>query len=329
MFLLKESEIKGILKEAGVAVSYETENDFVCLCPFHWNRNSPSMTISKSKGVFNCFSPSCGAHGDIVKLLIKLSGKSFYDVARYLESKEMSIDDFVDDIVSSTEQEEELRLFDQSVIDATKAAFPGSDGEAYMYRRGFTDSTLDYFDIGYSQSDKMVTVPIHSYNGEPMGMIGRAIEGKRFKNTNGMQGSKTLWNIHRAKRHGDTVIITEASFDAMKVHQAGHPNVVALVKGALSKAQATILERSFNSVVVFVDNDNPLDYHCEKCVPFCHGHPPGAELSRKIYNRLGPTMTVYKVPFSLYHGKDAGDMTEDQINRAIRGAEFYALDMEA
>jgi DNA primase len=329
MFLLREPEIKELLVDSGVHIVYETDNDYVCLCPFHWNKHSPSMTVSKSKGIFNCFNPQCGATGDLLKIIMSANKMTYFEAARLLESKEISIEDIVQDVVdAATEPLPAFEPFDQAVIDETVKAFPGSPAESYMLKRGFNEDTLGYFSIGFLKKDGAVTVPVHSPDGQPMGMVGRVIDHKQFLNTKGLKAASTLWNIHRARLHGDSVIITEASFDAMKVHQAGHPNVVALLKGALSKGQANLLERTFNSVVIFVDNDDPMDYTCTKCMPRCLGHPPGAEIAKKINNRLGKNMNVYAVPYSLYNGKDATDMTSDEINRAIRGATFYGLDFD-
>jgi hypothetical protein len=168
-----------------------------------------------------------------------------------------------------------------------------------------------------------------------MGFIGRKIEGKQFLNSSGLQGRRTLFNLHRAKRHGSALIIVEASFDAMAVHQAGYPNVGALFKGTVTDEQAALISRCFSEIIVFVDNDRPLDYTCERlkkpksqwCKPVCLGHPPGEALSKMIYNRFRGTASIYKVPFTAYAGKkDATDMTGDEITDALASTTLYGLD---
>jgi DNA primase len=98
----------------------------------------------------------------------------------------------------------------------------------------YNQKSLYYFELGYSENMGMVTVPVHSPDGMPIGIVGRSIEGKAFKNSTNLPKSKTLFNIHRAKKIGDHVIIVESSFDAIRVHQAGFPNVVATLGGFLS-----------------------------------------------------------------------------------------------
>jgi hypothetical protein len=129
--------------------------------------------------------------------------------------------------------------------------------------------------------------------------------------------------------------VVEASFDDMKVHQAGYPNAAALLKGTVTDEQAVIISRSFSEILTFVDNDDPRNYTCEKlkkpkpqwCQPYCEGHPPGEALSKMIYNRFRKTATVYKVPWDSYGGlKDSTDMTDDQITNALASATLYGLD---
>jgi DNA primase len=333
--MVDEAGITALLAESDVRVIYKTGKDFVCLCPFHSNRSTPSMTVSRETGVFMCFNPACGAKGDLISLVGRTRNIPRTDAFRVVEKAEVTLDEVVKRLEFDITKTDDLNLFPQETIDRMKAAMPNSKGEAYMLNRGFTKDTLDYFDIGYSQRQDCVTVPVHSYTGLPMGFIGRKTEGKQFLNSSGLQGRKTLFNVHRAKRHGSALIIVEASFDAMKVHQAGYPNVGALFKGTVTDEQASIIARSFSEIIIFVDNDDPMRYTCELlkkpkaswCRGGCPGHPPGEALSKMIYNRFKTTSSVYKVPFSAYSGlKDATDMTSDQITNALASTTLYGLD---
>jgi DNA primase len=335
MLLVDEKGIQQLLAESAVRIIYKTGKDFVCLCPFHNNQSTPSMTVSRDSGVFMCFNPSCGAKGDLVTLVAKAQGMERNAAFRLVENAEVTLDEAVQRLEFDINKTDDLFVFPQETIDKMKSAFPGSLGEAYMKSRGFDNATLDYFDIGYSQRQDCVTVPVHSYQGIPMGFIGRKVKEKQFLNSSGLQGRRTLFNVHRAKRHGSALIVVEASFDAMKIHQAGYPNVGALFKGTVTDEQAALISRCFSEIIIFVDNDKPLDYTCEKlkkpkgqwCKPVCLGHPPGESLSKMIYNRFKGSSTIYKVPFSAYAGrKDSADMSEDEITNALAATHLYGLD---
>ena len=57
--------------------------------------------------------------------------------------------------------------------------------------------------------------------------------------------SIVLFNLHRAVGCGDSVIVVEGFFDAVNVHQAGLPCVVALMGCSLSRRQEELLLEHF------------------------------------------------------------------------------------
>ena len=67
--------------------------------------------------------------------------------------------------------------------------------------------------------------------------------------------SLVLFNLHRAVKHGKTVIVVEGFFDCLKVHQAGLPCVVALMGCSLSPHQEQLLRGHFHEVILMLDGD--------------------------------------------------------------------------
>jgi DNA primase len=153
----------------------------------------------------------------------------------------------------------------------------------------------------------MVTVPVHSPDGMPIGIVGRSIEGKVFKNSTNLPKSKTLFNLNRAKKIGDQVIVVESSFDAIRVHQAGFPNVVATLGGFLSTEQHNLLNRHFNKITIMTDSD-----------------VAGRELGYSIANKLkfkDLLWASYEYGKIYPHGaKDAGDLTDEEIKACIKNS---------
>lgn len=64
-----------ILKKSG--------RNYIGKCPFH-NDKSPSMNVSREKGIFKCF--SCGVGGDSLTFIMKLQNRTFGEVIRELAS---------------------------------------------------------------------------------------------------------------------------------------------------------------------------------------------------------------------------------------------------
>jgi DNA primase len=108
----------------------------------------------------------------------------------------------------------------------------------YFETRGINSESMNYFRLGYSEHQNMVVVPVHSPDGLPVGIVGRSIVEKKFKNSTNLPKNQTLFNIHRAKKIGSHVIIVESSFDAIRVHQAGFPKCCCHSRGSPIKQQS-------------------------------------------------------------------------------------------
>ncbi len=174
----------------------------------------------------------------------------------------------------------------------------------------------------------MVSIPVHDIDGRPVGLVGRSTKGKTFKNSTGLPISRTMFNIHRAKRAGEQVIFVESSIDAMLIHQAGYPCVVASLGGTFSPVHVELVRKHFTSIIIMTDFDNPSKYtytSCRKCKPkTCMGHNPGRALGEKIAAAL-PEKRIKWAMYDLgevYPSgcKDPGDLTQEQLKRCIDGA---------
>lgn len=312
----------------GIELLGETDSVFTCLCPFHGNTNTPSFAVNKENGTYICFSPSCDRSGSLLNLVMKLGKLSVFPakrvIAKYAGAGGKSTLERVEEIF---EKRHELISFPIDTINRMADEFWNSPAHTYMRERGFTDSTLAYFQIGYSRAKELVAIPVHDWDGDPVGVIGRTIQGKRFENSKKIPTHKTLFNIHRAKRTGEKVIIVESSLDAMLLHQVGFPNVVATCGGFFTEAHAQLISRYFNEVIIMTDNDDIRAHarvNCNKCPDTCLGHNPGRALGFKIAERLKHKRirwAAFDYGVIYPHGaKDPGDMTPEEIKRCVNGA---------
>ena len=327
-----QTHVRAILNGLGLKIYGETYNDFLCLCPFHGNKHTPSFSVSHTKGVYLCFNPSCDMSGDILSLVQEVSHRNAFESLRFMEScKTDAAVDFEDELASLLEDKpdfvafslEKLRhMHDEILMPSNYAAYD------YLVNRGINVTLIDYFQLGYSAKQDMIIVPVHSPDGVPVGLVGRGISEKKFKNSRNLPRSKTMFNLHRAKKFGGTVVVCESSFDAIRIHGAGFPNVVATLGGYISKDNLANLNRYFSKIIIMTDNDNKQDYiaeNCRKCYPkVCTGHSPGRDLGRAIANSL-KNKDVMWATFSdkeVYpHGaKDAGDLTDEEISKCIKNA---------
>lgn len=303
------AHIKTVVKSLGLDIAGETANDFLCYCPFHSNRHTPSFSISRDKGAYICFNPSCGEFGTLLDLVKKVLEKNDYQALRFIASKESeSIQNFDEILNDLLEEKPEFVEFDKNTIDKLHNEMKEySYGRDYMHGRGFTDETLEYFNVGFSNNRRMVTVPVYSPDGICVGIVGRGVDSKEFKNSTGLPRSNTLFNINNAKRVGGVCIVTESAFDAMRVHQCGFPNVVATLGGHISSNNINLLNRYFNQIIIMTDSDDA-------------GRQLGLNIANKLKHKdvLWASYTYGKI--YPHNAKDAGDMTKEEIVSCIKNS---------
>lgn len=322
-------QVLAILNEIGIHVTGETGTVWTCLCPFHANTESAAFSVNKSNGLFYCFNESCNAQGNIESLVMNTTGKNMFASLRLIDRVKANKQVDVTSIIKKNIEEDKLPTFSRDVLDKMYVLFwKNEEAQDYMFGRGFTKETLKHYRVGYSPKKKLVVVPMYDNMGEPVGVIGRAINSKRFRNSNDLPKSKTLWNIHNAKR-SPKVVITEASFDAMRVWQATGIESVACLGSQFSAAHAAQIDKYFTHVVIMTDDDQKLTTsgNCRRCKTNghdeCIGHNTGLELGHSIAEASrGLTVTwAHLDSLKRFDGmKDAGDMTDDQIRYSIDNA---------
>ena len=258
-------------------------------CPFHNNHRTPAGEVQKSSGMFFCF--SCQKSADLIELVMHISGRTYFEAARFIKSKE-KVSNLAIEIDRALVVEEQYKPFDELIIKRLHNNLLAAERpKNYFNYRKITMQSCGKFSLGYSEKQDMVTVPVHSPDGIPLGFVGRSIEGKEFKNTPGLPKSKTLFNLHRVKK-SDRVYVVESSFDAIRLDQVGLPSTATLGANVSSK-QIELLQKYFNNIIVIADNDEA-----------------GGNMKSKIVEKLGSRVSVIKLSKQY---KDIGDMADEEI----------------
>ena len=82
--------------------------NYIACCPFHEDK-TPSMTISREKGLFHCF--GCGVGGDLFQFVMKIERLSFPEaVARLAAQAGVQLQSRQKSGVPDSERTELLRL---------------------------------------------------------------------------------------------------------------------------------------------------------------------------------------------------------------------------
>lgn len=329
-----EAQIEAIANYCDIEVVSETATHLLAYCPFHNNTDSPAFALDKTKGLWTCFNPSCESYGNLETLLRRLKGLNPFEAARLvLKYKEATEQPLSARLAAIREKAPEFVEFPVAPVTRMTGDFWEYERpQQYMHSRGFEDSTLKHFEVGYSVKRDMIIVPMHSPDNLLLGFIGRGVEEKIFKNSDKLPKSKVPFNYNRAKATGETVIICESSFDAMRIHQAGYPNVIALLGGHLSYAHIELINRTFTTIIIMTDwdkyrfdkelcaRDRKAGYH------LCQGHNDGRalgwEIARAFPNKKIRWAAMDEDSEIVYPEgvKDASDMSDDQIRACLRGA---------
>lgn len=238
-------DVQNVLDGLGLQACAENTNGYMLFCPFHTNTHTPALSMNH-EGAYLCF--SCGEHGNILDFVMGVTNKDIMTAMRMIARSEYE-EDVAQTINKMIERDDEFN--DKIVYKLHRGLAPV--GKKYFENRGLTLDTQQEFMLGYSNKMKMVTIPVQNQRGAYLGFIGRSIEGKRFKNSNGFKKTETLFNIHR-NRFVDQLYVVESAIDAMLMHQAGL-SAVATMGSSLSNKQIELIKRYSKDSTLIYDND--------------------------------------------------------------------------
>jgi DNA primase len=127
------------------------------LCPFHGEK-TPSFVVTPARESWHCF--GCGEGGDIFSFVMRREGLTFPEALKRLAAKAgIQIDERTtrDDARKARLREvlEQAIAFYHVVLTQSKAGAPALE---YLHGRGFTDETIDKFQLGWAPEgwDQMI-----------------------------------------------------------------------------------------------------------------------------------------------------------------------------
>ena len=131
-------------------------SNWIACCPFHQEK-TPSFAVSPAKGIYKCF--GCGKAGDAINFVMELESLTYPEALRYL-AKKYNID--LEEEEEQTDEARQAQNERESLMivlgyaaryyhDLLKTHEEGrAYGLSYFRERGFTEATLEAFDLGYS-----------------------------------------------------------------------------------------------------------------------------------------------------------------------------------
>lgn len=290
-----EGQIESILVSADIRIGGGIETHFLLFCPFHYNVHTPACEIDKSNGMFICF--SCGESGSLVDMVMRVTGRNFFEATRLINSKKDVVD--IERVIEEDmDRALELPEFDMRLIDRLHGELKDSvRAKEYFYGRKISDDSMDRFILGYSKKQDMVIVPVFDEFSKCLGFVGRSVEGKSFKNSVGLPKSKVLFNLNRCKR--SEVVVVESSFDVIRLHQVGIKSVATL-GATVSRSQISLLQKYASGIIICPDNDDA-----------------GYKMIDKIMKDVKDKSIQVT---SLKNGKDVGDLEDSDLRNIFKNS---------
>ena len=130
-------------------------SNYIACCPFH-NEKTPSFNVNPTRQIYKCF--GCGKAGDAIRFVMDIENIAYGDALRYLAKKYgIEIEEreqTPEDLLRQNERESLLivlnfaKTFFEEMLKTTDEG--KSIGLSYFRERGFTNPTIDAFELGYS-----------------------------------------------------------------------------------------------------------------------------------------------------------------------------------
>jgi DNA primase len=276
-----------------------------CPLPTHTSRQSrPSFSVNLSLQVWSCHSASCIAArggrlgGHVIDLV------AIMERCRLPEAG-LRLQDWFSVGVSHSSPVRAPAMASSAVEPNRPLGFALQRIDTrhpYLAQRGISPATAQRFGVGLYRGDGFLAgrcvIPIRDEKSQLVAYAGRAVDGEepKYRFPAGFRKSQVLFNLDRAMQTcGRNVIVVEGFFDAMKVHQAGHPAVVALMGASFSQRQSELLLSHFASITLMLDGDET-----------------GRRAAEVIAELLKPKASVHKV--ELPNRVQPDQLSSEEIN---------------
>lgn len=305
-----ETALLGILEDAGLSPTGQTRKSWVYTCPRC--DGARKLYVRKRDGRYICW--SCAKHGFEGRpefLLAHLIGVSVEDARRRIYGSDgPGISRFLDlEWIASEDEEDRVVApeiawpFSALPLDHPHAA----RGVAYLEGRGIPKALGLEYGLRYSAPERRVYIPVEE-GGRLVGWQARLTIPNEHTDEAGVVHTtpKILSSpdIPRDRvlmfgdRVGDTAVVTEGPFDALKCHLV--PGAVATMGKAVSPGQLRVLrERGVKRIYLALDPDAAHETMW---------------LARELWDR---EVFLVEIPPGW---KDLGEMTPEAARDAILGA---------
>lgn len=299
----KQIDVSELLSRLGIEYK-ENGQELLAKCPNkNHEDNNPSWSIhnelgDNSNGLFYCY--SCKWSGDVFKLIMEVLGCSFSESLKFVQGKDFGKSDDIESSVNVNT--ENYRTYWPKPIQIPKGVVEveyESKCFQYLFSRGIYWDDIQRFGLMDWTWKRRVFVPLH-FRGYLISWLARSYNGddRKVLNMPGRNGIKwAFFGTNFLKKENTTIYLTEGWVDAIRLHQAGFQNVVAVCGSVLSEEKIKQLTW-VRDVIYWADGDNP-----------------GRKFATEVKNWFSAFADVVVVECD--EGKDPADYSIDELTKKL------------
>jgi len=290
---LRDLPIVGVAQRLGLRVNSRRQ----CLCPFH-DDHHPSMSLGRNNK-YRCF--VCGAHGDVIELVMRHLQKSFPDACRWLmDGSGVTVNG------SGVDKPHTSYIIHQTSFDASRYSrfferpFLNDEARRFLFDERRIDERVVRWCRLTSWRDRQgipwLQTPYYNQEGRLVGVQNRNLRGDgaapRFRFPTGSMCGIYNLPVLNLLRPGDDLYITEGCSDCWAMLSAGHkaiaiPSATLLTKEVRNQLETCNLqlETHFH---MYPDRDEPgerLFLQLKELLPSLQHHqlPPSCKDFSEYY----------------------------------------------
>ena len=172
------------------------------LCPFH-NEKTPSFTVSTSKEIYKCF--GCGKSGNLVSFVMEHEKYSYPEALKWLAQRyqiEIEETQLNEDQKQALQTADSLfalnqyaqQFFSQQLLETEEGK---AIGLSYFEERGFSNNTIQKFQLGYSPEAKDIFTQAalqHQFN--PELLLKAGLVSNRYDQLQDNYRGRVIFPIH-------------------------------------------------------------------------------------------------------------------------------------
>lgn len=311
--------MESALAALGIELGRGDEEEVHGLCPKHLERTGkedrhPSWSVNRRTGLHGCW--SCGYSGNFQGLVMDmLFPNDAWSAARWIRQFGVNLEAAVERLYIGQPGEE-----DEPDLDlAGRFAMHVDPPEWALKRRNLTAEACAHYGVRWDDRRDRWIIPIRRPGGELVGWQKKAEKGRYFRNFP-MKTPKgeTLFGFDQFPAEGAAVLL-ESPLDVVRLYSAGIEGGLSTYGSSYTDAQMRLLADVAREVVLAFDDDAG---GYQATYLFLRGDP------KKKRPAWAPRFHVDLLNYQGIDAKDIGDMTDEEIRRAIEQRRFWLNELD-